>query len=247
MKTGQTTSYRTGDDGDIEAGRATSFFVLPSNNPFGNTNRFTDELGGQTYTNNIVIDWSTYDGATVLGYTRSLTLTGNISWDTAVDGALTYSTGGFSNVSGGDATSGQGNAGGAATAGSGYTGAGGGGAGAAGVAAGGTSTGGAGGIGSSVYSSWGSATNTGQNVSGTRYYAGGGGGSSQYLYGFGAGGLGGGGRGADERSGNTPSVAGTANTGGGGGGGMNYNGGDPGTQYNGMAGGSGIIIIRYLK
>jgi len=97
MKTGQTVSYRTGDDGDIEAGRATSFTVLASNNPFGNTNRFTDELGGQTYTNNIVIDWSTYDGATVLGYTRSLTLTGNISWNTAVDGALTYSTGGFSN------------------------------------------------------------------------------------------------------------------------------------------------------
>ena len=68
MKTGQTTSYRTGDDGDIEAGRATSFTVLAENNPFGNTNRFTDELGGQTYTNRIRIDWSTYDGSTVLGY-----------------------------------------------------------------------------------------------------------------------------------------------------------------------------------
>ena len=44
MKTGQTTSYRTGDDGDLEAGRATDFFTLASNNPFGNTNRFTDEL-----------------------------------------------------------------------------------------------------------------------------------------------------------------------------------------------------------
>ena len=44
MKTGQTTSYRTGDDGDIEAGRATDFFTLSTNNPFGNTNRFTDEL-----------------------------------------------------------------------------------------------------------------------------------------------------------------------------------------------------------
>jgi hypothetical protein len=68
MKTGQTTSYRTGDDGDIEAGRATSFTVLASNNPFGNTNRFTDELGTQTYTNRIRIDWSTYDGTSVLGY-----------------------------------------------------------------------------------------------------------------------------------------------------------------------------------
>jgi hypothetical protein len=30
MKTGQTTSYRTGDDGDLEAGRATDFFTLAS-------------------------------------------------------------------------------------------------------------------------------------------------------------------------------------------------------------------------
>lgn len=68
MKTGQTTSYRTGDDGDIEAGRATNFTTLASNNPFGNTNRFTDELGGTTYTNRIRIDWSTYNGSNVLGY-----------------------------------------------------------------------------------------------------------------------------------------------------------------------------------
>lgn len=83
MKTGQTTSYRTGDDGDIEAGRGVDFFTLSVNNPFGNTNRFTDELGGQTYTNNIVIDWSTYDGNTVLGYKRTLqpsnTMVNNLS------------------------------------------------------------------------------------------------------------------------------------------------------------------------
>ena len=48
-------------NGDLEAGRATDFFTLATNNPFGNTNRFTDELGGSTYANNIVIDWSTYD------------------------------------------------------------------------------------------------------------------------------------------------------------------------------------------
>lgn len=71
MKTGQTVSYRTGDDGDIEAGRNTSFTVLAQNNPFGNTNRFTDELGTQTYTKNIVIDWSTYDGTTVFGFRRT--------------------------------------------------------------------------------------------------------------------------------------------------------------------------------
>lgn len=71
MKTGQTTSYRTGDDGDLEAGRNVSFTVLAENNVFGNTNRFTDELGGQTYTKNIVIDWSTYDGSTVFGFRRT--------------------------------------------------------------------------------------------------------------------------------------------------------------------------------
>lgn len=86
MKTGQTTSYRTGDDGDIEAGRATSFTVLASNNPFGNTDRFTDELGGSTYTNSIVIDWSTYNGSTVLGYYIGSTVV-NRTWDAAIDWA----------------------------------------------------------------------------------------------------------------------------------------------------------------
>ena len=90
MKTGQTTSYRTGDDGDIEAGRNTSFTVLAENNPFGNTNRFTDELGGQTYTKNIVIDWSTYDGSTVLGWRRT-TNGVDINWDNSIDGALAVS------------------------------------------------------------------------------------------------------------------------------------------------------------
>ncbi len=68
MKTNQTVSYRTGDDGDIQAGRATDFFTLASESPFNNVQRFTDELGGQTYTNKIIIDWSTYNGTDVLGY-----------------------------------------------------------------------------------------------------------------------------------------------------------------------------------
>jgi hypothetical protein len=94
MKTGQTTSYRTGDDGDLEAGRATSFTVLASNNPFGNTNRFTDELGGQTYTNNIVIDWSTYNGSNVLGYYIG-SLGVNRVFDAAIDWGLNLSVGLF--------------------------------------------------------------------------------------------------------------------------------------------------------
>jgi hypothetical protein len=94
MKTGQTTSYRTGDDGDLEAGRATNFTTLATANPFGNTNRFTDELGGSTYTNNIVIDWSTYDGSTVLGLSRVAIATGN-TWNQAVDNSLAFSVGTF--------------------------------------------------------------------------------------------------------------------------------------------------------
>ena len=90
MKTGQTTSYRTGDDGDLEAGRVTSFTVLSANTPFGNTNRFTDELGGATYTNNIVIDWSTYDGATVNGYYRTRVFG---TWNNAIDTSLALSVG----------------------------------------------------------------------------------------------------------------------------------------------------------
>jgi hypothetical protein len=94
MKTGQTTSYRTGDDGDLQEGRNVDFFTLAENNPFGNTNRFTDELGGSTYTNNIVIDWSTYDGSTVSGWRRTSNGV-NINWNDAIDGALAVSIGTF--------------------------------------------------------------------------------------------------------------------------------------------------------
>lgn len=96
MKTGQTTSYRTGDDGDIEAGRATDFFTLAVNNPFGNTNRFTDELGGQTYTNDIAIDWTTYDTVTgkVLGYYYGDVMT-NRDFNASVDWGFGLSIGTF--------------------------------------------------------------------------------------------------------------------------------------------------------
>jgi len=95
MKTGQTTSYRTGDDGDIQAGRETDFFTLASVNPFSTLDRFTDELGGQTYTNDIVIDWSTYNGSNVLGWSR--TIRGGTIRDLAqnVGDALLVSVGSF--------------------------------------------------------------------------------------------------------------------------------------------------------
>ena len=94
LKTGQTTSYRTGDDGDLEKGRATDFFTLESNNPFSNTNRFTDELGGQDYTNNIIIDWTTYEGSEVLGYYNG-DMTTDRDWNTAIDWGLALSVGTF--------------------------------------------------------------------------------------------------------------------------------------------------------
>jgi hypothetical protein len=97
LKTGQTTSYRTGDDGDLQAGRAVDFFTLDFNNPFGNTNRFTDELGGTTYANNIVIDWSTYNAVTgkVLGYVKNFISLGTKNRDNSVADSLTYSIGTF--------------------------------------------------------------------------------------------------------------------------------------------------------
>jgi hypothetical protein len=113
MKTGQTTSYRTGDDGDIEAGRDTDFYILSGNNPFGNTQRFTGITGGyydQTlagyydkdgvatteilaFPDDIVFDWSTYNSLNVLGYYR--TLLGPSIWINAVDACLSASIGAF--------------------------------------------------------------------------------------------------------------------------------------------------------
>jgi hypothetical protein len=95
LKTGQTTSYRTGDDGDLQEGRDVDFFTLDFTNPFGNTNRFTDELGGQNYVNNWVIDWSTYDGSTVLGVYRISI--GAFNWNDGIDNAISLTYGTFSN------------------------------------------------------------------------------------------------------------------------------------------------------
>ena len=73
-----------------------------------------------------------------------------------------------------------------------------------------------------------------------RYFAGGGGGAgTPSPNAKGTGGTGGGGDGVG--CGATDSVAGTVNTGGGGGGGT----GGPSSFYEGKAGGSGIVIIRY--
>jgi hypothetical protein len=108
---------------------------------------------------------------------------------------------------------------------------GGGGGGAGGVGGTGTSSnGGASGVGTNAYSSWASATATG--VSG--FYAGGGAGGNA-TSGTATTGLNGGGSGGANGTAATP---GAANTGGGGGG--------AGWDQLGAAGGSGIVIIRYL-
>lgn len=142
---------------------------------------------------------------------------------------------------GGSPTTGQGFKGGDAlsSGAGGRNGVGGGGAGGAGVNR--TNVGdGDGGVGSSAYSSWGLATTTGQNSSGTVYYAGGGGGSG--VSNLGAGGLGGGGAGPTPTSGAQTATSGTPNTGGGGGG---IGGADEASRKTSGSGGSGIIIVRY--
>ena len=100
LQSGQTTSYATGDDGDLQRGRLVDFDTLPYNNGFGNTYRFTDELGGQTFTNNIIIDWSTWDGGTdVLGFILSINSDSNNSTQTWTDwmSGQPYTTDSFSN------------------------------------------------------------------------------------------------------------------------------------------------------
>lgn len=96
-----------------------------------------------------------------------------------------------------------------------------------------------GGDGLSTYSSWGIATGTGENVGGVYFYAGGGSGSTSSST-VPAGGSGGGGNGGYLSGGQQSPTAGKANTGGGGGAGW-------GGSNDGGAGGSGLIIVRYLK
>ena len=136
----------------------------------------------------------------------------------------------------------EGYAGGNGSSGSGDSNGGGGGAGGAGGAPTNSSlNGGVGGVGSSTASVWGLATNTGQNIAGTVYYAGGGGGSSEFTGSIATGGYGGGGNSSIYAAG-TPNN-GLTNTGGGGGATRDYGA----VGYQSGAGGSGVVIIRYAK
>jgi hypothetical protein len=96
IKSFQTVSYQANDDGDLERGRLSAYATLSFNNVFGNTNRFTDELGGQTYANNIKIDHATWVQATgkIMGiYTG---LIGNTdTWSQSITNAAAVSVGTF--------------------------------------------------------------------------------------------------------------------------------------------------------
>jgi hypothetical protein len=95
MKSGQSVSYRTGDDGDEKIGRLADWFTLSLPNKFGNTNRFSDNLGGQTYTNNIVVDHSTDDcvSGTILCYYRLRLASANL--DNSITNAKALNIAGF--------------------------------------------------------------------------------------------------------------------------------------------------------
>jgi hypothetical protein len=253
------------------AGITADFLVIAGGGGGGNDRGGGGGAGGLVYTSSQALTATPYSvtvGSGGSGYvtvgvngtdgTNSNVIGGSLSLTTAIGGGFGggYNLNGDAGGSGGGGsrggdgglgTSGQGNAGGAG-AGVPQNGGGGGGAGGAGGRVTNNESGGGGGAGLSTYSSWGSATSTGQNVGGTYWYAGGGGGgagnsgnsTSNSTAVAGVGGNGGGGNGG----GNIPataSVAGLANTGGGGGGGgyTNY------STQNGANGGSGIVIVRY--
>jgi hypothetical protein len=78
IKTGQTTSYASDDDGATQRGRLVDFFTLSTNNAFGSAKRFTDLTGGQTYSSgSVILDHSTDNGSEILAFTNSPT---NANW-----------------------------------------------------------------------------------------------------------------------------------------------------------------------
>jgi hypothetical protein len=105
LTTGTSTSYRTNDDDwqnvnnpysaapSYPVSFATltsgSYTTLASNNSFGNTNRFTDELGTQIYTNGYVVD-----NLTGLGIVKAIQAVA--TWDDAIDATTAFSLAGFS-------------------------------------------------------------------------------------------------------------------------------------------------------
>jgi hypothetical protein len=104
-RTGQTTSYATGDDGDLELGNGASFYTLSENNPFGNTSRFT-LLNGTQITNATtyagigavaVIDWSRVDYVNekcLVYWSAQINGAANQTWANALTNGAADPTGG---------------------------------------------------------------------------------------------------------------------------------------------------------
>jgi hypothetical protein len=108
LHSGQTTSYRTGDEGNMLATgwfdysppvgqnsivqRRTNWLTLAHTNSFGNTNRFTDETGAAFATsgNRMFIDHLT--GIMWFAFNAFV---GSVNWNTAIDDAVAHSFGGF--------------------------------------------------------------------------------------------------------------------------------------------------------
>lgn len=96
LVSGQTTKYADGDDGDTKNGRLVDFFTLDCNNDFGNTNRHTNDVGGQTKdgSGGETID-IIQDNATP--YAWFVNVPGaNLTWATAFVTAAASNAGGFS-------------------------------------------------------------------------------------------------------------------------------------------------------
>ena len=96
FKGGQTDVYETGDDGSTQRGQ--SFTVLPFTNPFGNTTRLLDTLGGTTYADGITLDlattqWTSPTTGTFMGYVFVNVIA---NWATQVANALAATHGGYS-------------------------------------------------------------------------------------------------------------------------------------------------------
>jgi len=103
--TGQTISYRTGDDAwnlangtydytpptyPASYAQLNTFTTLLSNNAFGNTNRFTDDVGTQIYANAYVIDH-----LTGLGWSKNLQGSGSKTWNNCIDEPIASSFNSF--------------------------------------------------------------------------------------------------------------------------------------------------------
>lgn len=89
FKTMTTVSWRTDDDGNLE--RGLDFFTIDAINGTGtaidgNTTRFLGTANTAVFTNGIIIDWSTFNGGTVLGiYKFDSSVTDYVSQETAVN------------------------------------------------------------------------------------------------------------------------------------------------------------------